>query len=195
MTRIVIARGKEVLRIPGERSCGSGSLFIVGPISKIFLLYEDTLREILERCGQPLVIPSSYDDVAVYVNMKKLGYRICRGPMDHDGIKIHCLERGEKPWAKMLLRQERALTLFFTEDPDPMDLEDLGAYTTSSIGGCIIYISYGVSQPSGVIIGRWISLRINPSEDLLALIDATNSSLTIDLEVRKYRLRLTLQKT
>ncbi|MEM2202797.1 MAG: hypothetical protein QXI22_00350 [Sulfolobales archaeon] len=188
--RIMIARGEKALRTISETNCRSDILFIVGPLSKIFLLYENMLKEVYDKCGYSLVIPSSYDDVAVYVNMRKHGYNICRRSAVHDCIEIYCLERGEKPWSSMLFRREGVLTLLFSEDPEPEDLEGPDLYSTVRAREGVLYISYGVSQPSGVIVNRWISIRINPFDDLLAIIDTTTTPPTIKLNIGGYRLSL-----
>ncbi|HWQ17528.1 MAG TPA: hypothetical protein VNL13_06840 [Sulfolobales archaeon] len=188
--RIMIARGEKALRSVSETDCRSDILFIVGPLSKIFLLYENMLKEVYDKCGYSLVIPSSYDDVAIYVNMKRLGYNICRRSAIHGCVEIYCLERGEKPWVRMLLRREGVLTLLFSEDPDPGDLESLSPYPMARAGKGVLYISYGVSQPSGVIVSRWVSLRINPFDDLLAIIDTITTPPAINLNIGKYRLSL-----
>ncbi|GAY25640.1 hypothetical protein ATG_08430 [Desulfurococcaceae archaeon AG1] len=188
--RIMIAKGEKALRIVNEMDCRSDVLFIVGPLSKIFLLYENMLKEVYDKCGYSLVIPSSYDDVAIYVNMRRLGYNICRRSAIHGCIEIYCLERGEKPWSHMLLRREGMLTLLFSEDPEPEDLESLDIYPTARAREGVLYISYGVSQPSGVIVSRWISLRINPFDDLLAIIDTITTPPTINLNISGYRLSL-----
>lgn len=193
MVRIMIARGEGALKDIWDRGYRSDILLTVGPVSKAFLLYEDMFKKIYESCGYSLVIPSSYDDAAIYVNMRRLGYRICRGSGGYDGIEIHCLERGERPWARMLLRRVSLLTLFFTEDLDPIDLEDPGAQIPSSARGDLVFISYGVLQPSGVILSRWVSLRINPFEDLIAFIETSNRSLALDLMTHGYRLSLQLR--
>lgn len=190
--RVLIARGEKALRVVRERIYRSEVFIILGPVSKAFLLYEDMLREIYDRYGYSIVVPSSYDDVAVYVNMRKLGFRICRGSGHHSDIEIHCLERGEKPWPKILLRSGGALSLIFSEDLDPVDLGAGNPQTLGLAEKNIIYISHGVLQPSGIIIDRWVSLRIDPFEDLLALIDEDDRSLVVDFAAhgRKIAIRL-----
>lgn len=190
MTRILIVKGIDGVKSAWEENHRSGALILLGPVSRVFLLHEDLLREIYDRYEKSLVIPSSYDDVAIYVNMRKLGYRICRGSDSYGDTEIHCLERGEKPWARMILRRDNALSLFFSEDLDPVDLSEPYAATPSRAKGNIIYVSYGSLGSSGMILSRWISLRTDPFEDLRALIEIRDNALTIDIIASRYRASL-----
>ncbi len=191
---VLIARGGGALRVAAERKYRSGVLVILGPVSDAFLFYEDMLREAYGGYGYSIVVPSSYDDVAVYVNMRRLGFRICRGSDRYKDIEVHCLERGEKPWPRILLRSEGSLFLLFSEDLDPVDLRAGDPWAPRRAGKSIIYISHGVLQPSGVLLDRWVSLRINPFEDLLVLIGGDKRSLVMDFVARRHRISIELRQ-
>lgn len=190
---VLIARGERALRAVAEGRYRSGVFVMLGPVSEAFLFYEDMLREVYSRYGYSIVVPSSYDDVAVYVNMRRQGFRICRGSASYKDIEIHCLERGEKPWPRILLGNEESLSILFSEDLDPVDLRAGNPGAPGHAGRNIIYISYGVLQPSGVLLDRWASVRINPFEDILVLIGRDKRSLAMDFVSRGHKISIELR--
>jgi hypothetical protein len=174
-------RGEEALKkvYEGGEYRDYRYMVLIAPISRTYLLYGDILEEIrLSR--ELLVIPSSYDDVAIYVNMRREGYRICSRKVAYGDINIICLERGEKPWGWVSVDQGGSYRLIFSEDLDPIDIETL--YRDLEILGYnSIYISYGIAQPPGIMIRRRISIRLNPFRDSIIKM-ITNRALYIEME-------------
>lgn len=179
----IIARGLGAL----ERVVGSsyGRLYryiiILGPISRVFLLRRDLVSRLYG--GNILVVPSSYDDVAVYVNLRRSGYSICRGDIMYRDLGVICLERGEDLWGRIAYSHDGIFKLIFTEDLDPMDRSVLRISNRSDPRRGFILISHGVSQPSGLVLGMWPSIRIDPRCEALVMISVEEARIDIDLEV------------
>jgi hypothetical protein len=179
----IIARGLGSL----ERVAGSGYdrlyryIIILGPISRVFLLRRDLISRLYG--GNILVVPSSYDDVAIYVNLRRSGYSICRGDIMYRDLGIVCLERGEDLWGRIAYPHDGVFKLIFTEDLDPMDRSIFSISYRSNPGRDFILISHGVSQPSGLVLDIWPSIRIDPRCEALAMIDVGEARMDIDLEI------------
>jgi len=184
---VLILRGVEALRaayMKMEHRAFS-HILLVAPISRAYLLYSDILREV-GSSAEALVIPSSYDDVAVYVSMRREGYRVCYRQALYEDLTIHCLERGEKPWKAISMWEGRGYLMVFSEDPEPRGVWDL--YWAR--GAPIIYVTYGVAQPVGIRVGRWLSLRLSPFVDAISRIyieRGVNVELEIPAEGLSYR--------
>ncbi len=179
----ILIRGEEALRKIYERGEYRGYKFIVfvAPVSKAYLLYGDILMDI-RSLKETLVIPSSYDDVAIYVNMRREGYKICSRKVMFSNITIICLERGERPWGRISMEVGRGYKIIFSEDLDPIDVEDLPwSVKTQNLG--IIYISYGVVQPIGIRIGPWVSLRLNPFKNTISKIKISEDHIDVEIEI------------
>lgn len=181
----ILIRGEEALKKIYERGEYRGYKFIVfvAPISRAYLLYEDILRDI-RSLKESLVIPSSYDDVAIYVNMRREGYKICSKQVTFNDITVICLERGERPWGRISMEASRGYKIIFSEDLDPVDVEDLPwRVGTQNLG--IIYISYGVVQPIGIRVGPWISIRLNPLKNTISKIEINEDHIDLEIEILK----------
>lgn len=179
----ILIRGEEALKKIYERGEYRGYKFIVfvAPISRAYLLYGDILRDI-RSLKESLVIPSSYDDVAIYVNMRREGYKICSRQIKFNDITVICLERGERPWGRISMEAGRGYKIIFSEDLDPVDVEDLPwSVGTQNLG--IIYISYGVVQPIGIRVGPWVSVRLNPFKNTISKIEINEDHIDLEIEI------------
>jgi len=141
-------------------------ILLIAPISKTYLLHSDMLREVASA-GETLVIPSSYDDVAIYVNMRREGYKICYRQAAYEDLTVARLERGERPWRAISMWERKGYLLVFSEDLEPLNVIDI--YGAQKPPG-IAYVSYGVMQPVGIRARGWISLRLNPFRDTVSRI-------------------------
>lgn len=175
---IISAGSGRGLEGAGDLADRSSLALVLGPLSKLYLLRPELLLEIVVR-RNALVVPSSLDDPAVYVRLRKAGARICRGAEDLEGLSLACLERGEAPW-KSLARASGAgaLTLILSQDLDLSRLDDLAG---ARPGHNVIHVSYGISQPLGIRLGRWISAGIPPFSDSILEISGRERELEISL--------------
>lgn len=155
---------------------------VLGPLSTPYLFRLELLLKIVRR-RNTIVIPSSLDDPAVYVRLRKAGARICRGSEDLGDAILICVERGEAPW-KSLARVSgiESLALVLSQDLDTSGLDDLHG---ARPGHELVYISYGISQPLGIRLGRWISAGIPPFSDTILIVERSWKELEIALRLAK----------
>ncbi|MEM4971008.1 MAG: hypothetical protein QXE01_07135 [Sulfolobales archaeon] len=179
---LIVVRGEEALKkiYEGGGYKGYKYIVIVAPISRAYLLYEDILKEI-RSFREMLVIPSSYDDVATYVNMRREGYRICSRQAVLGDIMVICLERGERPWGRISM-SSGGYKIIFSEDLDPIDVENIFWGAGLRDPG-VIYISYGVTQPVGIRVGLWISIRLNPFINTISKIRLGGGYIDMGVEI------------
>lgn len=180
---LILVRGDEALKkiYEGDDYKGHRYIVFVAPISRAYLLYEDILKDI-RSFRETLVIPSSYDDVATYVNMRKEGYKICSRQAVLSDIMVICLERGERPWGRISMDDKGGYKIIFSEDLDPLDIENM-FWGAGLQDPSVIYISYGVTQPVGVRMSLWISIRLNPFINTISKIRLGRGYIDIGIEI------------
>lgn len=98
-------------------------------------------------------------------------------------LGIVCLERGEDLWGRIAYPLDSVFKLIFMEDLDPIDRSMLRISYRNNPSRGFILISHGISQPSGLVLGMWPSIRIDPRCEALVMIDVGEARIDIDLEV------------
>lgn len=190
--RVVVIKNLSTSSRVSSQDTEESLIILLGPLSKTLLLHKEIISELFGVYRERVVvIPSSYDDYAVYsILTREFNARICREKIrTNNNITIYCtssrrfIDRLEESDSNEIIFIERGLIV----DPATSIF-----YSKDLLKRVIFY--HGTSGSPGVLIDRYLKLWIPFEYSAYVEIDYKNRSIFsnfyFDNYSRVYRVKI-----